>query len=179
MNPLKIFNIPFVGLSFGKHSFLYEIDNKFFQSFQSQIIGTEIQDLKCNAEVILDKKNNFFELHININGVTNLLCDVTNEPYEDSIQNTLNMVIKFGETFNDDNADIITIPHESFEINVAQYIYEAILLSIPIKKVHPGIADGTLKSEALERLKELEIHEKPNIDPRWEKLNQLLTLKKQ
>jgi len=31
----------------------------------------------------------------------------------------------------------------------------------------------------LDKLKDLEIHEKPMIDPRWAQLNQLLTPKKQ
>lgn len=175
MNPLQKYNIPFVGLSFGKHVFQYEIDRKFFEAFQY----TEIQNITCNASVILDKKNNFFELLIQIDGIISLLCDVTNEPFDEHIQNSLHLVVKFGEEFNDEHEEVLIIPHESFQINVAQYIYEAILLAIPIKKVHPGIADGTLKSPVLEKLKDLEIHEKPMIDPRWAQLNQLLTPKKQ
>ena len=64
-----------------------------------------------------------------------------------------------------------------------------IVLSIPTKRVHPGVKDGTLQSEALVKLKEMtakkevkekhkEIKEKQdqdNIDPRWDKLKQLLT----
>lgn len=175
MDPLKKYNIPFVGLNFGKHLFQYEIDDKFFEAFQY----ADIHNIKCNAEVVLDKKNNFFELDIHIDGVTTLLCDVTNEPFEEQLDNNLHLVVKFGEVFNDDDADILIIPHESFEINVSQFIYEAIVLAIPIKKVHPGIEDGTLKSDVFEKLKDLEIHQKPNIDPRWDKLNQLLTPKKQ
>ncbi len=142
MNPLQKYNIPFVGLSFGKHVFHYEIDRKFFDAFQY----TEIQNITCNSEIILDKKNNFFELLIQIDGMATLLCDVTNEPFDEHIQNALHLVVKFGEEFNDEHEDILIIPHESFQINVSQYLYEAILLAIPIKKVHPGIADGTLKS---------------------------------
>mgnify|MGYP001022005601 CR=1 FL=1 len=72
---------------------------------------------------------------------------------------------------------------------IAQYIYEMIVLSIPLKRVHPGVKDGTLQSEALEKLKTMtakkEVKEKnkenkqqqnqENIDPRWDKLKQLLT----
>ena len=55
-----------------------------------------------------------------------------------------------------------------------------IILSLPIKRVHPGIADGTLKSEALERLRKFEnkeIEEEEVIDPRWAKLKELKTNK--
>jgi uncharacterized metal-binding protein YceD (DUF177 family) len=52
-----------------------------------------------------------------------------------------------------------------------------IVLSVPQKKVHPGIAEGTLKSEVLEKLKYLQPQEKTpsdGTDPRWDKLKDLL-----
>jgi hypothetical protein len=64
-----------------------------------------------------------------------------------------------------------------------QYIYEMIALSVPLRRVHPGVKDGSLNSEALTKLNELTIKElkedkeekEENIDPRWDKLKQLLT----
>jgi len=87
------------------------------------------------------------------------------------------MVVKFGEELNDDNDEILIIPHGEHQINVSQFIYEMIVLSIPRKKIHPGINDGTLKSDILEKLEELKPKEKKNlneIDPRWEDLKKLL-----
>jgi uncharacterized metal-binding protein YceD (DUF177 family) len=72
--------------------------------------------------------------------------------------------------------------HGEFEIDIAQYIYEMIVLSVPLRRVHPGIKDGSLKTEALTKLNELTVKEQKkehkeeeNIDPRWDKLKQLLT----
>jgi uncharacterized metal-binding protein YceD (DUF177 family) len=65
-------------------------------------------------------------------------------------------------------------------VNVQQYIYELIVLSIPLKRVHPGVEDGTLDSEVLDKLEELSINNNENkndedeIDPRWDKLKNLL-----
>jgi uncharacterized metal-binding protein YceD (DUF177 family) len=57
-----------------------------------------------------------------------------------------------------------------------------IVLSVPLRRVHPGIKDGSLKTEALSKLNELTVKEEKkenkqeeNIDPRWDKLKQLLT----
>jgi uncharacterized metal-binding protein YceD (DUF177 family) len=50
-------------------------------------------------------------------------------------------------------------------------------LSIPSKKVHPGIEDGSLKSDILDKLEELSPNnnnEKNNTDPRWDGLKKLL-----
>ncbi len=58
-----------------------------------------------------------------------------------------------------------------------------IILSVPTKKVHPKVLDGTMNSEALTKLKELEIKEnkssenEESTDPRWDKLKSLITEK--
>jgi uncharacterized metal-binding protein YceD (DUF177 family) len=77
---------------------------------------------------------------------------------------------------------LLILPFGEFEIDIAQYIYEMIVLSIPLRRVHPGVKDGSLSTEALTKLKELTIKEQKkekkeeeNIDPRWDKLKQLLT----
>ena len=52
------------------------------------------------------------------------------------------------------------------------------MLSVPNKRVHPNVLDGTMDSIALNKLKELEIkEEKTNqeTDPRWDKLKNLTT----
>jgi uncharacterized metal-binding protein YceD (DUF177 family) len=91
----------------------------------------------------------------------------------------MELLIKFGEEYNDEDDEILIIPHGEHQINVAQYIYEMLVLAVPQKRVHPGVLDGSLKSETLERLKELQPKEvkenKKEIDPRWDALKKLLT----
>ena len=94
------------------------------------------------------------------------------------MNNELKLIVKFGEAYIDDIEDILILPHAEYQLNVAQYIYEVIVLALPTKRVHPGVKDGTLKSNVLEKLKELEIKKQKEIDPRWDKLNELLTPKK-
>ena len=94
----------------------------------------------------------------------------------------MKLIVSFGEEFNNENEELLILPHGEFEMDIAQYIYEMIVLSVPLRRVHPGVKDGSLKTEALTKLNELtvkeekeEIKEKENIDPRWDKLKQLLT----
>ena len=68
------------------------------------------------------------------------------------------------------------IPYGDFEIDIAQYIYEMLVLSLPVKKTHPGLIDGTLKTDILDKLEELQPNKEQNnksIDPRWDKLKGL------
>jgi uncharacterized metal-binding protein YceD (DUF177 family) len=177
MKALKDFTIPFVGLKEAEHHFNFEIENTFFNNFEYDEFNTV--DVKLDLKFI--KKSTLLELYFSASGFVNVNCDITNEPYNQTINDQFKLVVKFGAEYNDDNEDILIIPHGEYEINVAQYIYELIVLAVPVKRVHPGIEDGTLKSEILSKLEELSPSEdnkaktSEDIDPRWNNLKKLLT----
>ncbi|MDO7172084.1 YceD family protein [Mariniflexile sp. AS56] len=177
MKPLKEFTIPFVGLKLGKHHFEYKIEQAFFEYFEYE----EFNDVKIDVDLILDKKSTLLELNFKISGFVNVNCDLTNEPYNQTIDNEFDLVVKFGDDYNDEFEDILIVPHGTYEIITQQYIYELIVLSVPIKRVHPGVKDGTLDSDILEKLEELsprlkeEKETEEETDPRWNTLKKLLT----
>ena len=148
MKKQKEFSIPFSGLKQGKHDFEYTIGNEFFESFgYDEFNGAEIQ---LNVE--LKKLSNMLEFLMNANGTVNVNCDLTNEPYDQPIEAELKLVVKFGEEYNDEDDDILVIPHGEHQVNIAQYVYEMLVLAVPQKRVHPGVLDGSLQSEALKKL---------------------------
>ena len=97
------------------------------------------------------------------------------------MKNESDLVVKFGDEYNDEDTDILIVPHGTYEINVQQFIYESIVLAVPIKRLHPGVEDGSLDSDILKKLEELspklkEVKEKEEeTDPRWNTLKKLLT----
>jgi len=171
----KEFFIPFVGLKLGKHRFEYQIDNAFFESFGY----VEFNGADVKAEATLNKTNTMMELDIEGKGTVNVNCDLTNEPFDQKIVSSLHLVIKFGENFNDEDDEILILPHGEHQFNIAQYLYEMSVLAVPQKRTHPGVLDGTLKSEALNKLQELQpretVKKDKNTDPRWDGLKKLLT----
>lgn len=184
MKDLKDFDISFIGLKEGNHQFEYEIDKAFFDFFNFD------EFYNSNVKVVLSffKKATMFELNFTCKGWVEVDCDVTGERFQQEINADIDLIVKFGEEYNDENEELLIIPHSEFKINVAQYIYEAIVLSVPIKRIHPGVSDGTLESDVLEKLKEFEINgleevqeqEETNkeIDPRWDKLKEYTNRKK-
>ncbi len=177
MKHLKEFTIPFVGLKVGKHLFDFDIDNAFLEFFEYDDFNTA----KAKVNLILEKKSSFLELNFKVEGVVNVNCDVTNESFDQQIKNEFDLVVSFGEEYNDENIDILVLPHGEYEVNIQQYVYELIVLALPTKRVHPGIEDGTLESEILNKLEELSPklkdikEEEENTDPRWDSLKKLLT----
>ena len=177
MKPLKEFTIPFVGLKIAKHHFEYKVEQAFFKHFEYE----DFNDVNIEVHVELEKKATLLELHFKISGWVNVNCDLTNEPYNQTIDNEFDLVVNFGDEFNDEHIDILIVPHGTYEINIQQYIYELIILAVPIKRIHPGVEDGTLDSDILEKLEELSPglkeskDKKEEIDPRWNTLKKLLT----
>ncbi|APU10005.1 DNA-binding protein [Cellulophaga lytica] len=175
MMKLKEYSIPFSGLKQGKHSFEYNIDNKFFESFEYN----EFNDANIHIEVQLNKMSTMLELEMKAEGTVNVFCDVSSEAYDQPINSTLELVVKFGEEYNDENEEILIIPHGEHQVNISQYLYEMLVLAVPSKRIHPGILDGTLRSKAVDKLQELQPKEekenKEDIDPRWDALKKLIT----
>jgi len=177
MKALKEFVIQYVGLKIGKHHFEYKVEQTFFEHFEYE----DFNAVNINVDLELEKKATLLELHFKISGWVNVNCDLTNEPYNQTLENEFDLVVNFGDEYNDEHIDILIVPHGTYEINIQQYIYELIILAVPIKRIHPGVEDGTLDSEILEKLEELSPGLKENkdkeedIDPRWNTLKKLLT----
>ena len=180
MMEMKEFTIPFVGLKIEKHRFNFEIIKTFFEHFEYD----DFNDADIKLDVVLDKKSTLLEFTLLYTGSVNVNCDVTNEPYNQDVSGDYHFVVKFGNEFNTDNEDLLIIPHGSHEVNIQQYIYESIILGLPSRRIHPGVKDGTLKSEILDKLEELSIKGEGKIndsnkegktDPRWDTLKKLLT----
>lgn len=174
MKQLKAFTIKFVGLKLGEHCFEYDVEKTFFDLFEYN----EFNDANVKVDVFLNKKTTLMEFNFKASGTVNVNCDLTNEPFDQEISNDFDLVVKFGESYNDENEEILILPHGEYELNIAQYLYELIVLSVPSKRIHPGVKDGSLKSDILKKLEELTPKVDDNqegTDPRWDTLKKLLT----
>ena len=178
MKQINEFLIPFIGLKLGKHPFEYQVNNAFFDTFDYS--DFERSDIRVKA--VLEKKSTFMELALSHKGTIFVPCDTTGEMFDLSIKGKIKIVIQFGDAFNNDNEELLILPHGEYQVDIAQFVYEMIVLSIPLRRVHPGLKDGSLQSATLDKLNELKVKKvkkadktAENIDPRWDKLKQLLT----
>ena len=181
MKANKEFLIPFVGLKLGKHQFEFEINKTFFDDFEFD----DYNDVNIKVNLVLDKKSTMLELTFKHKGTVNVPCDTTNEDFDLPVKGSLVLIVKFGDAFNNDNDEMLVLPHGEYQVDVSQYIYEMIVLSVPSKRIHPGVKDGTIAVDILDKLNELAPKQeekkqkkeetKENTDPRWDELKKLLT----
>lgn len=171
----KEYSIPFSGLKQGKHEFRYKVDNTFIQSFGFQ----EFNSVNVDLLVLLDRQSTMLEFELKATGTINVDCDLSREPYDQPVNADLRLVVKFGDEYNDEDDELLIIPHGEHQVNIAQYVYEMLVLAVPLKRVHPGVLDGSLQSELLEKLEELQPRalkkKEEETDPRWDALKNFLT----
>jgi uncharacterized metal-binding protein YceD (DUF177 family) len=132
LKALKPFNIPFVGLSNGKHEFSFELNEDFFDCFDN----APIENAKLEANLILNKKNNMLDLDFFIKGQIESECDRCLEAFWMKIDIHRVLYVKFGEHREEQSDEIVIIPATESHFDVSQYFYEFAILGIPARKVH-------------------------------------------
>lgn len=172
MKSLSPYLIKFSGLKEGIHCFNYELGNKFFKKFEYY----DFLDAKLLANLELEKKPTLLNLKFSFSGEIEVQCDVSMESFNMDLNTNYSVVIKFKDNITSSDDKVVFLPSGSHSIDVSRMIYESIILAVPQKKVHPGIENGSLKSEIAEKLKELKPKKnfKEKTDPRWDKLKDLL-----
>lgn len=135
MSRRRDFQIAFVGLKPGVHAFTYEIDDSFFDAFQTP----EFRRCRSQVNLALDKQNGFMRLTFEIGGQLEVTCDRCNNnlPLElwDEFHITVKMVDE-PEAMNEqeEDPDVYYISRTESHLDVAAWIYEFINLSLPMQK---------------------------------------------
>jgi uncharacterized metal-binding protein YceD (DUF177 family) len=138
------FEIAWQGLKPGVHVFQYELTDKFI----ADRIQTEVdfRDLDAQVNLRFDKKNNFFLCHFDIDGSITAACDRCGVDFKLRLWDEFDLVVKLIGTEEaeeiDDDADVVFIPRNETVIDISDWLYEFVMLSIPLQRVHPDKEDG-------------------------------------
>jgi uncharacterized protein len=166
------YSIPFKGLRDGQHSFRFDIDRTFFDAFDS----SEIHAGSLIAEISLNKEPQLLEMDFFIHGTVEVSCDRCLDIFELPVQYKGRLFFKFGIESLELTDEIIILATGQTEINIAQYLYEFIHLSLPYTKVHPDInGKSGCDPEMIKKLDSLTVKEsgKKEHDSRWDKLKEI------
>ena len=162
----KAYDLEYKGLNEGQHEFNFEVHETFFEHFEQGLVDVG----NVVVKVILEKRSAFLKLYFNLSGWVELTCDRCLDNYRQVINHKSTFFVKFGENEYEDDEIIWVLPDEH-RINLAQLIYEYIILSIPIRHVHPE--EKMCNAKMLDTLKKHERRsdatENKN-DPRWAQL---------
>ncbi len=178
MKDLRDFDIDIFGLKDKTYEFDFEGDSSFFALFENSLV----EKGEFKVKLRLDKSSTMLQLHFRITGSIELTCDRSLEPFDYPLDIEENHILKFGEENQELTDEIEIINRNTVTINVAQYVYEFIMLAVPMKKIHPKFADQEFEenSEGLlvyrsktESETTEDTKEESDVDPRWAALRKL------
>ena len=135
MARLSQFKIDLKNLPEGINTYSYELDQKFFDSIDDE----GVRKGKVQVELTVRKSNDAFEFNFLIQGNVQIPCDRCLDEMNQEIETENRLIVKFGEEHLEVTDEIIIIPEVEGAINIAWFLYEFIILNIPIRHVHlPG-----------------------------------------
>ena len=163
--------IPFGTLKEGRHNFNFEINDLFLSQFENPEIS------RCNLKIIINLFKNLrvTEIDIRLEGFVDVTCDLCLENFDLPVSYNGRLFVKYGEGESDDD-EVLFVDENQTDINLNQYIFESIHLSIPYKKVHPENKKGEsgCNRKMIEKLNMHRVTEnKEKYDPRWDNLKKI------
>ena len=167
MKNTERFTITFAGLKQGQHYFQYDVNGRFFEDYD------DILDANLKVNLNFVKRETLLELDFKVKGTVNMLCDLTNQPFDLLIEGNLDLIVKFGNHYSDDDDKILILPYAEHQIDITQYIYEMTILHIPLKRVNPLYKNNLQQIMTFKDKRVIKKYEP--VDPRWNKLKKLLT----
>ena len=151
----------------------YDLDNKFFDD----IDGQEFQKGAVKAVVEVQCKRDVFDLTITTTGTVVVQCDRCLDELPIEVSATNDIRVKLGEAYADEG-DVVVIPENEGEINLAWHLYEFIALALPTKRVHAPGKCNTEMSDSLQKYTRRdsdddEYADSRETDPRWDCLKNI------
>lgn len=147
MKALIPFTLPVSGMGTGVHHFDYSIDDAFFACFEDSPIAHG----QLTAQLEFDKQPSVYVLWFSFDGTVRVPCDRCLEPVDLPVTDRQQLLMKFGDNSDNADPDVVYIPYGTTQLEVAQYLYEYILLSIPLAHTHDD-ADADCDPEMLDYL---------------------------
>ncbi|MDE5707354.1 MAG: DUF177 domain-containing protein [Alistipes sp.] len=133
MDTVRKYSIAYKGLSLGEHTFDFEIGEDLFQLFENQ----EIRGGNCRAEVRLVRSERQLRLEVSIRGEVVVECDRCLGDCALPVDYTGTLVVKFSDEIREYDGETMWLSAAQDHIELAQYLYESIVLSLPYQRVHP------------------------------------------
>ena len=162
------FLIPVSGLALGVHSFKFDIKDDFF----ADLDYSEVKQAAVTVDLEVLREELMMTLNFHVEGKVLVPCDRCADEFFIPIQSDEVFYIKFGAEEVEESDDVAVVPAEEHAYDVRSLIYEYIILSIPIHRVHP---EGECNPRVMALLSHDEEPSDEEImtDPRWAALKDI------
>lgn len=178
---LEQFIIALKSLQKRSYDFQYTLTPAFFEHFEK----SPIKEGNISVTLLLNKRSTVYHLSFQFDGVVNVACDRCLTLIDWPVLFEQEVVVKLvggARMDNEDVLDIVYITPEHMQINVANLLYEFIILELPIKRTCDELDIPIACDEKVMAILEgrdssdddnTSSTDEEDIDPRWAMLKKL------
>ena len=129
MEHLNEYSIPHKGLDLGLHEYKFQLNHVFFSHYEESLIKKG----NVGVKMILDKRSSMMVLKFIIEGSFVGNCDRCLNSIDIGLDDQNELMIKYSEDPHETDEVVYINPNEP-DFNVANYIYEFVILAMPLSK---------------------------------------------
>jgi uncharacterized metal-binding protein YceD (DUF177 family) len=166
---LTQYDIDIFGLPNKQHEYEFESGDAFFQELEQDLI----ENGGFKVKLSLNKSETMVIVDFLVTGQVDLVCDRSLETFVEPINLKERLIYKYGDHNEVLTDEIEVIKQGTAKLSLAVHIFEFIVLSLPMKKLHPRFRDDNTEDEEILVYSSSQIEEPETIDPRWAGLNKL------
>jgi len=182
MSNRREYEIAFVGLKPGVHVFTYDVNDSFFEDYGTQ----DFQHADAIVKLILEKNNSFMLLRFEIGGKADVICDRCSNELPLQLFDEFAVTVKMVEepdvmNEQEEDPDVYYISRGESHLDVKDWIYEFVNLSIPMHKTceYENMDGPYCNPAARELLNGMRPDEAPRENPLWKGLDKFKDLDKE
>ncbi len=162
--------IPVLHLEDGIHHFQDVLKSKSLQFYRHELYPYQV-----NIRVKVNKSEDTMLCTVSFQTTARFVCDRCLEEFEQAVDSRFRLLFHIGkDTWQTTEDEVVHIPMETVEVDINPWIFEYLILAIPMKMLCREDCKG-LCPECGVNLNETTCGcHRELIDPRWEKLRELL-----
>lgn len=190
MGKFSLYNVPLRNLTEGIHQLEYTLANQYFKLI-GDADSDNVRKGQVKVEATVKRVSSTFEFNFSLSGTVTVPCDRCLDDMLIELGSKNKLIVKFGREYSEESDEVVVIPEEEGEINIAWFLYEFVTLSIPMKRVHAPGKCNKIMSSKLNKHKavssdedqeegefdtpDISIEEEEEVtDPRWDALKGLV-----
>ncbi len=153
----------------------FQLSDDFFKELETQ----EITGGTLTSQLEIRQSSGNYLFCFQTKGTVSVICDRCLDDMILPVDTTNHLTAKFGPEASDEGDEVVTVSEEDGIIDVSWYIYEFIMLSLPIQRIHEaGKCDEQMISQLGKHVvvEENEADEPASqeTDPRWNELKKII-----
>ena len=126
------YSIGYKSLSNSVFDYDFVVDNDLFAAYESR----EVLGGKCDVKVVLKKTDSQLDVDVTIEGSVVCECDRCLEPCDVDIDYEGHLIVRLSTEQGEYDGEVMWLNPAEENLDLTQYIYESIILSLPYQRVH-------------------------------------------